>query len=544
MNGLERMVVTPAGSYVEKVTSVPLLITRKIEDVSDGTQKLEVAFLSKGHWKKVVIPRGDAMDKGRLVKYANSGFPVHTGNASLLVAFLAAFEEANALPFVRSVDHLGWIDGTKEFYPWHMKDEVVFEGDSAEASKLVKAVTKAGDESVWMDMAVKLRTMPYARALLAAGFASVLVYPLGQRIIYLHLWMDSRSGKTAAQKAAVSIWGDPGSLLVSYNATSVGFERSAAAMNHLPLALDELQSCTLKPEHFSRLVYMLGNGIGRVRGDKFGGTQELSHWRNVILSSGEQPIITGNSMDGVVTRILDISGKPVTDPAFASEVHRIAENNYGFAGERFVEWLYGEYLCQGTQRLKDGYERLRGLIDMVYELYEARDAGFHLGNVSVIAYADYLSSIALFGADKEQAESEAINLAVMLLKNIHSQEKADSIDRAWDYICDWAKSNEMHFEVKKRLGNDYVRASISPIYGRYYPSEKKIRFIPSCFYEALRAGGFSVEKCYQGFKERGYVERTQTKARINGDGKKTITANIQLDLRTVDDDDDEKPPFS
>ena len=67
-----------------------------------------------------------------------------------------------------------------------------------------------------------------------------------------------------------SIWGDPAGLLVSYNSTPVGFERTAAAMNHMPLALDELQSCTLKPEHFSRLIYMLGNGIGKMRGDKIG----------------------------------------------------------------------------------------------------------------------------------------------------------------------------------------------------------------------------------------------------------------------------------
>ena len=203
-------------------------------------------------------------------------------------------------------------------------------------------------------------------------------------------------------------------------------------MNNLPLALDELQSCTLKPDQFSRLIDLLGNGDGRTRGDKLGGTQELLHWRDAILSTGEQPIITGNAMDGVVTRVMDINGVPIPDESFATSVHRISSTNYGFAGERFIDWLYQEYLSEGagngaentgkkgTEKLKEEYKNLTETIDILYDLYEGRDAGFQLTNVSVIAFADYLSSIAIFGVDKEQAESEAVTLAITLLKNIQS----------------------------------------------------------------------------------------------------------------------------
>lgn len=402
-----------------------------------------------------------------------------------------------------------------------------------------------------MEMAVRLRTMPFARAMLAASFASVLLEPLQQRIIYLHLWKDSRSGKTAAQKAAVSIWGDPAGLMVSYNSTAVGFERSAAAMNHLPLALDELQSSSFNAEYFSRVLYMLGNGIGKMRGDKFGGTQELLHWRNVILSTGEQPIIVGNSMDGVVTRVMEIMAAPFDDEAFAAEVHRISETNYGFAGEKFVAFLYARYLAtgenggesdesqnsggKGLKQLRSDYDRLAGLIDMLYDLLEGKEAGFHLGNVAVIAFADYLSSMALFGLEQDQAEDEAIDLALAILRNIHSRDKADSIDRAWDYVVDWAKSNKMHFEVKKRMGTGFDRAGVSPIYGRYFPEEKQVAFIPSCLYKALTDGGYSVEKCYAGFKERGYVESAQKQVRVDRANPKTIVAGIELDLQSLDD---------
>ena len=560
MDGLKHMVLTSMGMQIVSVTATPLLITKKIEDLNDGSEKLELSFLRNHRWKRITVPRGDVMDKSKLVKYASSGFPVSSGNNQALVQFLAAFEEINAdaITFHRSVDRLGWVTGTTEFYPYHMKDEVVFESTTSEASRLVKSIRTEGSEKAWMEMAVKLRTMPFARAMLAASFASVLLEPLQQRIIYLHLWKDSRSGKTAAQKAAVSIWGDPAGLMVSYNSTAVGFERSAAAMNHLPLALDELQSSSIKAEYFSRILYMLGNGIGKVRGDKFGGTQELLHWRNVILSTGEQPIIVGNSMDGVVTRVMELMAAPFEDEAFAAEVHRISETNYGFAGEKFIAYLFNQYFAEkngsakgggekdGAAKLRADYDHLTDLIDMLYDLFDGKEAGFHLGNVAVIAFADYLSSMALFGLEKDQAENEAIDLALVFLRNIHSHDKADSIDRAWDYVVDWTKSNKMHFEVKKRMGTGFDRAGVSPIYGRYFPEEKKVAFIPSCLYKALTDGGYSVEKCYAGFKERGYVDQVQKKIRVDGNNPKTIIAEIELDLKALDDavEDDFQAAFS
>ena len=560
MDGLKHMVLTSMGMQIVSVTATPLLITKKIEDLNDGSEKLELSFLRNHRWKRITVPRGDVMDKSKLVKYASSGFPVSSGNNQSLVQFLAAFEEINAdaITFHRSVDRLGWVNGTAEFYPYHMKDEVVFESTTSEASRLVKSIRTEGSEEAWMEMAVKLRTMPFARAMLAASFASVLLEPLQQRIIYLHLWKDSRSGKTAAQKAAVSIWGDPAGLMVSYNSTAVGFERSAAAMNHLPLALDELQSSSIKAEYFSRILYMLGNGIGKVRGDKFGGTQELLHWRNVILSTGEQPIIVGNSMDGVVTRVMELMAAPFDDEAFAAEVHRISETNYGFAGEGFITYLFNQYFADkngsaksvrekdGIARLRADYDHLADLIDTLYDLFEGKEAGFHLSNVAVIAFADYLSSIALFGVPQDQAENEAVDLALVLLRNIHSRDKADSIDRAWDYVVDWAKSNKMHFEVKKRMGAGFDRAGVSPIYGRYFPEEKKVALIPSCLYKALTDGGYSVEKCYTGFKERGYVDQVQKKIRVDGNNPKTIVAEIELDLKALDDavEDDFQAAFS
>ncbi len=515
-----------------QIASSPVIITRRFEDMDDVSENLELAYYRDHHWKYLVLPRGDVMDKTKIIRAADKGLPVYSSNASALVDYLAVFETANAdmIRSCRLLNRLGWIGGMEEFYPFHMRDEVAFNETTAEASNLVRSIRQAGDEAVWTAMAQKLREMPYARAMLAASFASVLLEPLQQRIIYLHLWKDSRAGKTASQKAAVSVWGDPAGLMVSYNSTQVGFERTAAAMNHLPLALDELQSCMLKPEQFSRIIYMLGNGVGRVRGDRLGGTQELRHWRNVILSTGEHPIITGKALDGIATRVMDICGVPIEDEAYAAEVHRISEVNYGFAGERFIRWLLEHYSGEeGLERLRTEFAVLREDIRFFSDILDGKEAGYHLDQVAVIALADSLASRAVFGLGKDKADEEAKTLGDTLLSNIHSQEEPDSISRAWDYICDWTQSNKQHFEIKSKFFGNYQEA-LSPVYGRYDPQSSTVYFIPSCFYEALNAGGYSPEKCYRGFKERGYIDSIQQQIRVEGVKKKAIAAQIEISI--------------
>jgi len=48
-------------------------------------------------------------------------------------------------------------------------------------------------------------------------------------------------GKTAALKAALSVWGDPEGLMASFYATRVGLERLAGFFRDLPLGIDEKQ---------------------------------------------------------------------------------------------------------------------------------------------------------------------------------------------------------------------------------------------------------------------------------------------------------------
>ena len=128
-------------------------------------------------------------------------------NSEDVVRYLTEYEKENkdTIPFTRSIGRIGWLK--KEFFPYAVDDEIVFE--DAEHTDLVHSLCQNGDYDLWLQTAAELRKNPFSRVFLAASFASPLLEQLQNRVILLHCWHASRSGKTATLKFALSIWGDP-----------------------------------------------------------------------------------------------------------------------------------------------------------------------------------------------------------------------------------------------------------------------------------------------------------------------------------------------
>lgn len=531
MDGVRHIEFLNGVPYTKSAFSAPVYISRRMTNVDDGDVKLELAFYCDCRWKKIIVPRGDAMDKSKLVKYANQGLPVTSETSKEAVKYMEAFETSNKtiIPLHRSIERMGWV-GNKEFFPYHMESPAAYDGVGEESHRIITAVTQHGDKEKWMEMAAKLRTMQAARVMLAASFASVLLQPLQQRPFIFHLWANSRSGKTAVLKAAVSIYGDPNVLLRSYNSTAVGIERTAGTVRNIPLALDELQSLSLKYENLSRMMYMLGNGIGKMRGDRIGGTQKMQTWCNTILSTGEQPITVQNSMDGENTRVMELYASPIGDTDFARTVHQTAAENYGFAGQMFMDHLFREYeLEKDTSKLRKAYKECRDTFNSSYELGYGKCTSIYQEYVSDMVFADYIASVAVFGEKDGAAKESSIQMGCDLLEIIRKDTKDDAVDRAWDTVSEWVVSNKNHFEVKKKsmLGDQVI--GYEPLYGRYEPAEGKLYILPTCLNRMLTDAGFSYTKSIKGFKERGYIAEKQQQHRVGTDSVKTIAACMTLD---------------
>ena len=501
----------------------PVVISRRLENIDTGRERLVLSHYRNHRWKEIVAPRSVVFNRNKLVNLSDNGLPVSTENAEGLVRYLTAYEAQNSkvIPFVRSIDRIGWVGN--EFYPCAVKNDYVYEDEDAD--HLVSAITESGDYDLWLRTATELRKNPFARAIMAASFSSPLLELLQHRVIILHVWHSSRSGKTAALKFALSIWGDPMKLMGNFNSTAVGLERKAGTLKHLPLGLDELQVLNEKRLSPSLIVYSLGNGYGKTRGSRNGGLQDVPTWRNCIISTGEQPLSAENSMDGVDSRVLELYGPPTADAEQGRIIHQISESNYGFAGKRYIEYLIGNILTN-KETLRQNYETIREKLQTGFE----GDPGAHLDNIAVLALADCYASVSLWGIAIEDAFAESVSLGDTVLKNAKSLEKEDVVERAWHFLIDWVATNKTRFET-----------TITPCYGKIEPG--KVYIIAAVLRQALEDGGFSYSKSIRGFRERGYIEvfsnaegreNTQCQKKIQGINVRAVC--LRLDVQTDADE--------
>lgn len=547
-HGVQKILRNNTSDEFVVVCSCPLIISRRFENIDDGTQKVEVKFFNHNHWKTVIAPRSHIFNRTSIIKYADSGLPVSSGNASDIVKYLSDYESTNdkCIPFVKSISRIGWVRGRTgqiapdiwnedeinshanekstrklEFFPYLISDDVVFETEYKEASNLIDNTGEYGSFDVWKQNAQILRNNQFGRFLLAASFASPLLEILNHRVFFVHIWHGSKSGKTAAIKMAISVWGNPTKLMGSFNATSVGLERMAGTLKHLPFAIDELQVLNNKRLSIENIIYSLGNGFGRLRGAKEGGIQETASWRNNIITSGEQPMSKESSNDGVLTRVLELYGKPVNDVNVAHTLHLVSENHYGFAGKIFIQYLINDVLKIKGKAHRD-FDNLRKDI----EKHQAEDCdNTHLDNVAIVCLGDYYSSISVFGQDEKEAWSEAINLGTHILQNCKELQKADTIDRAWDFVTGWITSNKNRFLPDS-----------TPCYGKI--EQDAVYIIPNILRQALEENGFDYAKVTRGFKDRNLIEakkdnkgidRTQVQKKINGINQRCFCIKVVTD---------------
>ena len=498
------------------VSTEPVFVSKKLVNVDDGTEKLETTYRRNGKYKKLIAPRADMLNRNAIIKYADDGFPVSSGTAATLTRYISEMESVNnrSIPIQRSIRRAGWIGD--EFFPYCLKGGIVAQSDGSETERLLDALCKQGDEAEWMAVAAKVRGLPFARAMLDASFASPLLEKLQHRNIYVHIWCDSRGGKTAVLKFSISIWGNPRVLVSKYFSTIVGMERLAGTLKHLPFALDELQTLNQKRLSVNDVVYTLGNGVGKTRGRVGSGIQHVEEWHNCILSTGEQPMSSDSSMDGVNTRLMELNAMPLPDEQLAQELHRVSEKNYGFAGEKYICWL-----VQHLGQLQNDYDRIHA---------ELKSSNVQLDNVAVLGLADFCSSIAVFGLPEDQAFSDAVDLCRALLKNLDDNAPKNSTIAAWEFVAGWVASN------KARFCGGSMFHEVTPVYGAI--ENGKVYVIAKELNSALEEAGYSYRKCVKGFQEKGFIEsftdsegkaRSQTGKRIKGVLARVYVLNLSID---------------
>lgn len=502
------------------VCRTPLILTKRLKSIETGDEKMEIAFKRDDQWHTAIYPRSTIFSSRSITALADLGCTITSENAKQVVRFLGALESENIdiIPKADATATFGWQPG-KRFIPGHDRG-INLDIDPSQKG-MAAAYCQNGCMERWLKHMEPHRVRDKFRFILAASFAAPLLRIVKQRIFFVYNWGGSKGGKTAALKAALSAWGDPERLMVNFNATQVGLERTAAFYCDLPLGIDERQLTGNNQDALEKIVYMIASGTGKIRGAKGGGLQTVHQWRTVALATGEEPLSTDTTQTGVSTRVLEIYGGPFENEQDAGMMHQQAAMDCGWAGPAYIEKL----IVIDEKKICDAYEAMQLF---VRDISNGKN-GSHISGIATVALADAMIDSWFFGGgqceeysitpDRTQAILEPLGIsasswaaakrmAANILIDQVENNSTDVNENATQFIVDWVLSNKAYFgtnAVGTCLGMTSEQGNIAYIF-------------PSMLNQALTKAGYSPRKTMKHLAERGLIS-----SYTDNNGKKTYS---------------------
>jgi len=511
--------ISTINKFGEEVVACnhPIEPVQRLINIDSDTEKLKIAYKKRGKfWKYLISDKKTLASASSIVSLSEYGIAVNSENAKYLVKYFTDIEGLNGdkIPEINSVGRLGWIDGYG-FSPY--VDNLIFDGDLC-FKHFYESVNHEGNYQKWIDLAKEVRKgkVP-ARIMLASSFASVLINLCNALPFFVHVWGGTEAGKTVGLMLAASVWADPdmGKYIHTFNSTQVGQEMSAGFVNSLPLILDELQIIGDRKD-FDKMIYSLSEGIGKLRGAKAGGLQKVITWQNCIITSGEQPIVSGSSAGGAVNRIIEIDCKDeklFNDPVGVVDV---VKKNYGFAGKMFIEYL------KDDDNKKYAVDKQKSFYK---ELVKGESTEKQAMAASVILTADYLINEWIFQDDQLLKISD-------IAPYLTTKSQVSAGERAYEFLFDFVAIN------KKKFSSNVNGVYDSEVWGStdsYY-----IYFIKTQFDKIMQEAGYNSMTFLSWAKPRGIIKTLKNRntilKRINGDSINCVCIKIKNNVEDCEDD--------
>lgn len=408
----------------------PILPAEIITNVEDGMQKVRLAFYRQGRWREQIVPKTVIAQQSQIPNLAAFGVAVTSGTAKALAKFLFDVENLNieTVPEVRATAKMGWCEDG--FMPY--TSNLAFDKDGR-FDTIFETITSFGSYKKYMDFVLSVRAAGRveARLAIAASLASILIKPCGLNPFWVDLWGRSGGGKSVCGMLAASVWADPemGKFISNFDDTIAAFEGKASFLNNLPFIIDD--TARLKKNYkddFSQLIYQLASGEGRGRSNTKLGLEPKKTWKNIIICSGENPIITDQLQGGAINRLLEYEvdeGDIFPDGQAAATFLR---NNYGFLGKEFVD-----IVCNlGTDRVsefqRDCFKAIKN------DDYEDKQ----LLSLSAILTADLIATKYIFKDGKALSFNE-------LKKALTDKHTLSENERCYAYIVSECDINDAKF---------------------------------------------------------------------------------------------------
>lgn len=401
-SGVWKLVPKIVGGFqvIEKVrvTYGPILMTRSFREPGGGlAEYVELAWTRPGQrWKRMRVGRGIVASARDLYALAHEGLPVTSESAGKVVVWLAALEAEGLLSPGWVSSKMGWQGHQHTHFLWGRKliapekseieIELLDENDAglhATAAGLRERGTREG----WLQALALVADRPLAWAAVYASCAAPLLGMLDCPAFIVDFHAPSGKGKSTAARLGVSVWGDSsdaGGLKRSWSGTETGVEAYAESMQSLPLWVDDSNTVVERdrPALASR-IYMLANGVGKLRGS-VKGSRKTRSWRTVTLSTGEQKLTSFTQDAGVHGRVVSLYGAPMASERQAQDMTAAIGRHFGHLGPRLVEVLVGMDR-QARADLQDRYQAALADISAEMSTDTGRRVAQYLAAMSVAA---------------------------------------------------------------------------------------------------------------------------------------------------------------
>ena len=473
----------------------PILPVQRLINIDTGIEKLKIDFRKGKVWRSLIADKKTLASNNAILSLADYGVAVNSENSKHLVKYLTDVEHLNydTIPEVNAVGRLGWIEDYG-FSPY--VEDLVFDGDK-QYKQAFESVKARGSYTAWVEKVKEIRKYSlYGRLMLASSFASVLVSICDSLPFFVHLWGGTESGKTVALMLATSVWAHPeiGRYIHTFNSTAVAQELYASFVNSMPLIIDELQIIKDK-KSFDDIIYQLAEGVGRSRGQKSGGLQKVSTWKNCILTTGEHPISSSASGAGAINRIIEADCKNVKIFENPKDLVSFLFKNHGHAGKEFVSFLED----------KTNREYAVSLQNEIYKRFEGKDTtDKQAASASLILTADTLIEEWIF--------KDGIRLTIDdMLPLLSTKNEVDQNKRALEFIYDYVGINANKFTTNNFGEYD------GEIYGKI--DDNYIYIINTQFSKLMKDNGYNAKAFLSWASGKGILRQQN--------GKNTVTTRIQ-----------------
>jgi hypothetical protein len=512
----------------------PIVISATMIDVADASANLRISWRARGRWRHRVVPREKLCQTRDLITALSGthGFPANVNNAKDLIAYLADYEAFNedVIPTRPMTTQMGWqgkagelgfVAGRTHLAADDDTPAVHFVGADDGEEQLARCVRSSGSLEDWCNAAKIASHFPAVEAGIYAALAPPLLDVLRAPNFTIDWSHKTSAGKTTTLSLAASCWGNPDpnasdTLIGSWDMTSVGFERRAAALSCLPMIVDDTKRArSYRGESdVPRVVYAVTNGQGRVRGSATG-TQATSYWRTVMLSTGEQRLIDFDKSGGTPARVVTLWGNPfgANSAVVAEAIRRMREGimrNYGHAGPAVVQWLLENQDRWDDLREVHG-QRWTSIRDRMIAFAGERTMDMSVmdrvaGNLAVLEVTAAVTHSAL---DLPWEPEDFIDA---LLPSIVPA--AGAVDRELEALraaVSWAAANRGKFCVGEKHRSDYEPPGgwLGYWEAATYDNWKVLAFFPVPLRKFLAEQGFEPQGIIRQWAEAGWLTLTE-----------------------------------